>query len=125
MVGIGKLVLVVADTNILPITKYCYFYDPLVSDAMLHDLCHNDTYCQLSTNHTVCMQVTPTASYCKCAAGYQLKEADMTKCIQIHPPISIIQAHPLVSLVLVLTVLAALLCLVTRLFARARWAPAR
>ena len=96
-----------------------------VSDAMLDDPCQNDIHCQLSTAHTVCMQVTPTASFCKCAAGYHLKEADMTKCIQIHPPISIIQAHPLVSLVLVLIVLAALLCLVTRLFARARWAPAR
>ena len=85
-----------------------------VSDAMLDDPCQNDIHCQLSTNNTVCMQVTPTASFCKCAAGYQTKAADMTKCTQLYPPVSTTQAHPLASLVLALTVLAALLCLVTR-----------
>ena len=73
-------------------------------------------------------QVTTTNSYCKCAEGYQAKpNDDMLDCVQQQPTsnVSTIHITPLASLALALVVLAALLCFVTRLFARARWAPAR
>ena len=70
-------------------------------------------------------QVTRETSYCKCAEGYQTRDASLTACVRTHPPPSVITPSPLVALALVLVVLAALLCFVTRLFARARWAPAR
>ena len=69
--------------------------------------------------------MTRDTSYCKCAEGYQTRDASLTACVRAHPPAPVITPSPLVTLALVLVVLAALLCFVTRLFARARWAPAR
>ena len=107
--------------------------------AMLNDSCVKDDECQLSTNNTLCLQVdttaiqytilyifsvqvTPTASYCKCLPGYQsITQQTYTVCVPLQPRTS----PSLASLVLGLILLTVLLCFMLRLFSKERWSPAR
>eukprot|EP00092_Neocalanus_flemingeri_P061352 GFUD01073740.1.p1 GENE.GFUD01073740.1~~GFUD01073740.1.p1 ORF type:complete len:105 (-),score=22.93 GFUD01073740.1:39-353(-) len=93
---------------------------------MLDEQCYNDEECKSSTNHTVCLEVTPTSSYCKCTTGYQaIMQSPYTICTPLQSPTPSAHLSPLASLALGLVLLAGLLAFMLKLFSRARNVPKR
>jgi len=89
---------------------------------MLDSKCSNDAQCYSFTNNTICLQVTPTTSFCKCKEGYQsLIQPDYIVCVQVPKrSSSILYPSSLASICILFILLAFLLCFVIKLFTKSR-----
>ena len=89
---------------------------------MLNKSCQTDIQCRTGTNHSVCLQVTLTSSYCKCKTGYRPLPPDQQVCTPA-PVLTTSPLYPtsLASLSILLLLLAFLLAFILKLFSKARW----
>jgi len=89
---------------------------------MLNSQCEHDDQCSKFANNTVCLQVTPTSSYCKCKDGYQsLIQPDYIICVHVPTRTSsVLYPSSVASIIVLFVILAFLLCFVIRLFSKTR-----
>ena len=93
----------------------------LVAAVSLDSQCRYNEECQHGDSNTVCLQVTSTSSYCRCAQDYEkLLLSDRSQCIQSKASPTTHTVPTLAGLGIGLSVLTCFLCFTLRLFSKAR-----
>lgn len=95
--------------------KLCLAAVSLDSQCRYNEECHHED------SNTICLQVTSTSSYCRCAKDYEkLLLSDRSQCIQSKASPTTHTVPTLAGLGIGLSVLTCFLCFTLRLFSKAR-----